>query len=48
LALPPVIERLRALSNEPGNRFLDDMQAFVRQDAETWRPLVIQSGATVD
>ncbi len=48
LALPPVVERMRALSNEPGNRFLDEMQAFVRQDAETWRPLVIQSGATVE
>ncbi len=48
LALPVVVERMRALSNEPGNRFLDEMQAFVRQDAETWRPLVIQSGATVD
>jgi tripartite-type tricarboxylate transporter receptor subunit TctC len=48
LAVPAVIERMRALSNEPGDRFLDEMQAFVRQDAETWRPLVIQSGATVD
>jgi tripartite-type tricarboxylate transporter receptor subunit TctC len=48
LALPSVIERMRALSNEPGNRFLDEMQAFVRQDADAWRPLVIQSGATVD
>jgi tripartite-type tricarboxylate transporter receptor subunit TctC len=48
LALPAVAERLRGLSNEPGDRFLDDMQAFVRAEAETWRPLVIQSGATVD
>ncbi len=27
---------------------LDDMQRFVRADAEVWRPLVIASGATVD
>jgi tripartite-type tricarboxylate transporter receptor subunit TctC len=48
LALPTVLERYRGLATEPGNRFLDEMQAFVRQDAEIWRPVVIASGATAD
>lgn len=46
LAVPSVAERLKQLSTEPGNRWLDEMQEFVRQDAETWRPVVIASGAT--
>jgi tripartite-type tricarboxylate transporter receptor subunit TctC len=46
LDLPPVRERYRALSTEVGNRFLDDMQRFVAEDAAVWRPLVLESGAT--
>ncbi len=46
LAVPAVVERYRALSTDLGNRFLGDMQDFVRKDAETWRPVVIASGAT--
>jgi tripartite-type tricarboxylate transporter receptor subunit TctC len=48
MALPAILERYRQASSEPGNRFLDEMQGFVRADAEAWRPLVIQSGATVE
>lgn len=46
LDLAPVRERYRALSTEVGNRFLDDMQRFVAEDAAVWRPLVLESGAT--
>jgi tripartite-type tricarboxylate transporter receptor subunit TctC len=45
---PDVLARYRQASSEPGNLFLDDMQAFVRRDAELWAPIVIASGATVD
>ena len=48
MALPALQERYRAASSLPGSLLLDDMQRFVRADAETWRPLVIASGATVD
>jgi tripartite-type tricarboxylate transporter receptor subunit TctC len=48
MALPAILERYAQASSEPGNRFLDDMQSFVRADAEAWRPLVIQSGATAE
>lgn len=46
LALPAVTERFRTLSTWAGDRYLDDMQRFVREDFEAWRPLVIASGAT--
>ena len=48
MALPALQERYRAASSLPGSLVLDDMQRFVRADAEAWRPLVIASGATVD
>ena len=48
MALPALQERYRAASSLPGSMVLDDMQRFVRADAEAWRPLVIASGATVD
>ncbi len=48
MALPALQERYRAASSLPGRLVLDDMQRFVRADAEVWRPLVIASGATVD
>ena len=48
MALPALQERYRAASSLPGSLLLDDMQRFVRADAEVWRPLVIASGATVD
>ncbi len=48
MALPAMQERYKAASSTSGTLLLDDMQKFVRADAETWRPLVIASGATVD
>ena len=48
MALPALQERYRAASSLPGSLVFDDMQRFVRADAEVWRPLVIASGATVD
>jgi tripartite-type tricarboxylate transporter receptor subunit TctC len=45
---PAAQERYKSLSNQTGNRFLGEMTEFVRQEVETWRPLVIASGATVD
>jgi tripartite-type tricarboxylate transporter receptor subunit TctC len=44
--LPPVLERYKGWAVETGNRFGPDMAAFVRSEVETWRPLVIASGAT--
>jgi tripartite-type tricarboxylate transporter receptor subunit TctC len=46
--IPAVIERYKGWSVETGNRFMGDMEAFVRSEVETWRPLVLASGATVD
>jgi tripartite-type tricarboxylate transporter receptor subunit TctC len=48
MALPALQERYRAASSQPGSLLLDDMQRFVKADADVWRPLVIASGATVD
>ena len=48
MALPAMQERYRAASSTSGSLLLDDMQKFVRADAEVWRPVVIDSGATVD
>ncbi len=48
MALPALQERYRAASSSSGTLLLDDMQRFVKADAEAWRPLVIASGATVD
>ncbi len=48
MALPAMQERYKAASSTSGSLLLDDMQRFVRADAEAWRPLVIASGATVD
>lgn len=48
MALPALQERYRAASSQPGSLVLDDMQRFVRADADVWRPLVVASGATVD
>ena len=48
MALPAMQERYKAASSTSGLLLLDDMQKFVRADAEAWRPLVIASGATVD
>lgn len=44
--IPAVLERYKGWSVEPGNRFMAEMEAFVRSEVETWRPLVIASGAT--
>jgi tripartite-type tricarboxylate transporter receptor subunit TctC len=44
--LPAVLERYKGWSVETGNRFGAEMEAFVRSEVETWRPLVIASGAT--
>lgn len=48
MALPALQERYRGAASTSGSLYLDDMQRFVRADAETWRPVVIASGATVD
>jgi tripartite-type tricarboxylate transporter receptor subunit TctC len=48
MALPAAQERYRAASSTGGSLTLDDWQRFVREDAQAWRPLVLQSGATVD
>ena len=48
MALPAMQERYKAASSTSGTLLLDDMQKFVRTDADVWRPLVIASGATVD
>ena len=48
MALPTMQERYKAASSTSGSLLLEDMQKFVRADAEAWRPLVIASGATVD
>jgi tripartite-type tricarboxylate transporter receptor subunit TctC len=48
MALPAMQERYKAASSTSGTLLLDDMQKFVRADADVWRPLVIASGATVD
>jgi tripartite-type tricarboxylate transporter receptor subunit TctC len=48
MALPGLQERYRGAASVSGSRFLDDMQRFVRSDAEVWRPIVMASGATPD
>jgi tripartite-type tricarboxylate transporter receptor subunit TctC len=48
LALPQVQTRYKELAQDVGDRFMEEFQAFVAQEVETWRPLVIASGATVD
>jgi tripartite-type tricarboxylate transporter receptor subunit TctC len=42
---PTVLERYRGAASEPGDLFLDDMQRFVRTEAELWAPIVEASGA---
>ena len=48
MALPALQERYRGASSSSGSLLLDDMQRFVRAEAEAWRPLVLASGATAD
>jgi tripartite-type tricarboxylate transporter receptor subunit TctC len=48
MALQVVLDSYKRLANDVGDRFMDDFQSFVAQEVETWRPLVIASGATVD
>ncbi len=48
MALPALQERYRGASSSSGSLLLDDMQRFVRAEAEVWRPLVLASGATAD
>jgi tripartite-type tricarboxylate transporter receptor subunit TctC len=48
MALPAMQERYRQASSTSGSLALDDMQRFVRAEAEAWRPVVLASGATVD
>jgi tripartite-type tricarboxylate transporter receptor subunit TctC len=48
MALPALQERYRGASSSSGSLLLDDMQRFVRAEAEIWRPLVLASGATAD
>ncbi len=48
MALPNLQERYRGAASVSGSRFLDEMQRFVRADAQTWQPIVMASGATPD
>lgn len=48
MALPNLQERYRGAASVSGSRFLDDMQRFVRADAQAWQPIVLASGATPD
>jgi tripartite-type tricarboxylate transporter receptor subunit TctC len=48
MALPALQERYRGASSSSGVLQLDEMQRFVREEAQAWRPLVLASGATVD
>jgi len=48
LELPSILARYQQLAIDTGTRFGEEAQAFVAQEVETWRPLVIASGATVD
>ena len=48
MALPHIQERYKSASSVGGSLFLDDMQRFVKADADLWRPLVIASGAKVE
>ncbi len=48
LELPAIIARYQQLAIDTGTRFGPEAQAFVTQEVETWRPLVLASGATVD
>ncbi|WP_419899268.1 Bug family tripartite tricarboxylate transporter substrate binding protein [Roseomonas sp. USHLN139] len=41
----PVRQRLADLSSTPGEAYLDDAQAFVRQQVAQWAPVVRASGA---
>lgn len=44
--IPAVLERYKGWAVETGNRFGPEMEAFVQSEVDTWRPLVIASGAT--
>jgi tripartite-type tricarboxylate transporter receptor subunit TctC len=48
MAMPHIQERYKSASSGGGSLFLDDMQRFVKADADLWRPLVIASGAKVE
>jgi tripartite-type tricarboxylate transporter receptor subunit TctC len=48
MAMPHIQERYKSASSAGGSLFLDDMQRFVKADADLWRPLVIASGAKVE
>ena len=41
-------QRLTEMSSTPGQRYLDDAQAFIRQEVATWAPVVQASGARPD
>ncbi len=48
MTVPSVLERYRGAASDPGDRFLDDMQRFVREEAVAWAPIVRASGARPD
>ncbi|WP_376095328.1 Bug family tripartite tricarboxylate transporter substrate binding protein [Roseomonas sp. CCTCC AB2023176] len=45
LQTPAIQRRLAETATGPGDRFLDDMQAYVRAEVAAWAPVVAQSGA---
>jgi tripartite-type tricarboxylate transporter receptor subunit TctC len=47
-AEPEVQQRLAQMSSTPGQLYLEDAQAFVRQQMAAWAPVVRASGATPD
>ncbi len=47
-AEPAVQQRLTDMSSVPGQLYLDDAQAFVRQQVAQWAPVVRASGASPD
>ncbi len=45
---PTIRQRLAEMSSTPGQRFLEEAQAFVRQQVSEWAPVVHASGARPD
>ena len=48
LASPDLLRRYKDTATAPGRLFLEDAQAYVRDELLAWTPIVQASGATVD
>jgi tripartite-type tricarboxylate transporter receptor subunit TctC len=48
LALPDVGKRLAELSAEPVGSSPTQMAAFMKQDAERWRKVILSAGVKID